>query len=217
VITIAGEEAKREGWKILFAQLLKEGYPGNLPVIFAEQEKKYIGGPGLVKGDRYDILRDTFRVLKIDAAKISEKVDECAERYDVLTRKLIVDSGVYPETIETLNALKEKGIPAYVVSASPEKALIKSIEALGLTDLFEKKGLLGFPIRKPEHLKNIITSRAVKPVELLFVGDSNGDKIAAEVVRCQFVGIFSSLNNWGSHSGFPVISRLNEIFILPGA
>ncbi len=216
VITVAGERAKQVGWSVLLMELVAEGHPKNLPEVFAAEQERFVGKNAVVKGDRYDILWGMWRGLNYPGEKCCTLVNECAWRYDSITRKLIVESGVHPSTHLALQNWKRKGIPLYIISATPEEALVQSVRELSLEGFGFTK-ILGFPKKKPDHLREIIAEKRIQSGELLFIGDSSGDYKAAQTVQCGFIGVGNEFNQWTTQSQpFPVVRLLTEIDTVVG-
>jgi|SRR3989344_8934081 len=214
VITVAGENAKQDGWKVLFGELKKEGFREDIAEVYKRNEEYFTGkdGKGMIKGNRYDMLWVTFREFGISGEETCDLVKRIARRYDEVTRELIVKSGVYDETLIALNKWAISKLPLYIVSATPTEAVSESVTALNLGVRF--KNIFGFPPRKPETLKKILSEEGIKSNELLFIGDSDGDRMSAEEVSCKFVGVETAWNGWSTAScSFPSVSRLTEIVL----
>ena len=53
------------------------------------------------------------------------------------------------------------------------------------------KQVLGRPISKTENLLKILSIESIKPSNLLFVGDEQGDLNAAREFGCHFIGVMT--------------------------
>ncbi|MDT8376258.1 MAG: HAD-IA family hydrolase [Mariprofundaceae bacterium] len=98
--------------------------------------------------------------------------------------------GPFPGVMETLNALRERGIPICCVTAKPAKARIKVLDALGLTPyltlaLSPEDGFAKKPA--PDMLLECCRAMGVDPSETVMVGDTRFDVEAGFNARCHTV------------------------------
>jgi phosphoglycolate phosphatase-like HAD superfamily hydrolase len=77
-------------------------------------------------------------------------------------------------------------LPIDVVSAMPLKELKLIVAKRGLSSRFQE--LHGSPGKKARQLADILASRSLSPAQLLFVGDSAEDGVAAREAGVPFVG-----------------------------
>lgn len=82
--------------------------------------------------------------------------------------------------------LRGAALPLYVISAMPLRELKIIVEKRGLAGRF--KGLYGSPGRKADQLREVLASEGLKPAELVFVGDSENDRKAADETGVAFIG-----------------------------
>lgn len=97
----------------------------------------------------------------------------------------------FPGVIETLDALKARGIPCCVVTAKPAKARVKVLDALGLTPyltlaLSPEDGFAKKPA--PDMLFECCRAMGVEPSETVMVGDTRFDVEAGFNAGCHSVG-----------------------------
>ena len=86
-----------------------------------------------------------------------------------------------------------EGIPLYLNSKTPTKALNRLVTLRNLTHYFS--GIYGAPASKLENLLHIQELTQAKQDEMLFVGDSEDDRKAAAEFGCHFAGVFLSDNS----------------------
>lgn len=132
--------------------------------------------------DRYWIF-DQFR------NSMSLTIDEGAlvDRYTALTNRRVSCAPEIEGAGTTLSRLGEMGVRMFVNSATPTPALVNILCARKLDRHF--KGILGSPRTKEYNLKSILNVCKVEPSQLVMVGDSELDRVAACNVGCHFVGL----------------------------
>ncbi len=92
-------------------------------------------------------------------------------------------------------------LPIFVISGTPQDELRYIIERRSMTGYFQK--ILGSPIRKPEHIRNLLLSCKLVPEHCVFIGDAMTDYNAAKETGLQFVGIQGEVT---FPDGIPVLS-----------
>lgn len=98
----------------------------------------------------------------------------------------------YPEVKAGLGLLKTLGIPLAVVTNKNEILATKLLHALGIADYFSM--VLGgdsLPAKKPDPLPllHIAEVLGIPPQNMLMVGDSHNDILAAKAAGCLSVGV----------------------------
>lgn len=82
---------------------------------------------------------------------------------------------------------KKNSLPMFVISGTPEDELQSIIERRKISGYFQK--VLGSPIKKPDHVRNILIEYRFKPECCVFVGDALTDLHAAEETGLHFIGV----------------------------
>jgi len=162
--------------------------------------------------DRYGVLTELHRRLKphCPPASAREKGLQLASAYSAVCRRQISSCAETPGATAAIQNLRMRSIATYIVSATPEIDL-KPIVSDRALDKF-LKGVLGAPIGKIEHLKNIMSIEKVAPKDLAMVGDGGDDFAAAEAIGCQFIGIGQSDNKT-----LPIgVQTIDDLHPLPG-
>lgn len=162
-----------------------------------------------VKETRYDILREIFRRLGAPTEEIESLVVRSAERFNEAVQNGISSMGLNPGVREVLSELKPK-FRLYLNSATPEKALLETVERLGIRDSFEEIYGQSEPGSKVKNLKKIIEKENFLPQEVSVVGDGEDDMKAAQALGCPFIGVANDWNGW-KEKEFPLVSNLSEI------
>lgn len=85
----------------------------------------------------------------------------------------------------------------FIASGTPQPELLEIVSFKGLANYF--KGVFGAPVTKTEIVKNVLTEYCLEKKQLVFVGDADSDRIAANGVGIPFVARLTedntSLNN----------------------
>lgn len=106
-------------------------------------------------------------------------------------------SKLYPHVKETLEALKAQGYILAVVTNKPTKHVLPVLQAFKIDHLFsEALGGQSLPQIKPHPapLYYLCGKFGLYPHEMLFVGDSKNDILAAKAAGCKSVGLTYGYN-----------------------
>ncbi|MDO4877782.1 MAG: phosphoglycolate phosphatase [Neisseria sp.] len=127
----------------------------------------------------------------------------------------------YPETEAGLGLLRSLGIPLAVVTNKSELLAVKLLKALGLSDYFTLViGGDSLAERKPSPLPLLHTAEVlgVAAGNMLMVGDSRNDMLAAKAAGCFCIGVDFGYGDMGQLAQNPdtkpdlVVSSLPEIY-----
>ncbi|MBI4088142.1 HAD family hydrolase [Candidatus Kaiserbacteria bacterium] len=198
-VIIPSEEIKIEGYSLIFSEFGEE-----VPERAIEEARREFVD---AKGDRYDIIRSIFKRTGREG-DIEKAVAEYAERYGAIVKKRIMALRVEEQVRTTLGNLAKR-FPLYINSNNPDEFLRGLLRTLGVEVFF--KGIYGSSHTKLENLQAIAREEDLKPEEIIFVGDGEGDRTAAEDFGCEFIGIATSLNGWSETDSFRVIISLSEL------
>ncbi|MSU75695.1 MAG: HAD family hydrolase [Candidatus Magasanikbacteria bacterium] len=198
VIVADSEYIKEDSWEAVIAEL---GESARQPL--ATTRQTFSKG----KGSRFDIIEAALKDLKMPATEIIAAVPRLAQVYNRAVQTAILEKGIRPVDREGIAALA-KHCPLYINSATPEIAVQETVRRLGVELFF--KGVFGQPTKKVENLQRVIAEENIKPMEMLFVGDGDGDVAAATEAGCRFIGLANSWNKWQSPKLFPLIANLTE-------
>jgi len=135
--------------------------------------------------------------------------------------RLFEESRVYPGVPEALRALEYAGIALCCVTNKHSMFAMPLLEAAGLRDFFSftlcaDRAADRKP--RPDLLLAACTHLAVEPAEMLYVGDSHTDVVAADAAGCRSVMV-----DYGYDNGLPldesrpdaIIGNLTEIITMP--
>jgi phosphoglycolate phosphatase len=137
-------------------------------------------------GDRYAIFSH-FSDTIFSEYEISVNDDKLSHEYTLICEEEVSSASNRDGFEESLTKLKLMGIKLFVSSATPEITLNRIIRKRGNSDLFD--GIFGAPDSKEIHIENIKQSFKCSSSEILYIGDSEDDRLAAINSNCHFFGI----------------------------
>jgi HAD superfamily hydrolase (TIGR01509 family) len=141
----------------------------------------------------------TFVGRTIDEAEL-EQLGMAFSRqvFDAVVAAPLIDG-----TLATLQQLQQAGIPAFVVSGTPELEMRRIVTHKGLAPYFSE--VHGSPRVKADIVRDILARHGFSPSQCLFIGDALADHRAACATGLHFLGIVPA----GRDSIFPptVVTR----------
>jgi len=78
-------------------------------------------------------------------------------------------------------------VPVFLISGTPEDELRHVIDQRKLSPYFQV--ILGSPVKKPVHIRNLLNAYRLAPERCIFVGDALTDYNAAKETGLHFIGI----------------------------
>ncbi|WP_394129275.1 phosphoglycolate phosphatase [Shewanella maritima] len=155
-------------------------------------------------------------------AQPNKPVDEINQQLDSVMPRFMHHYGLhlekhselYPEVLETLTKFKTSGYKMAVVTNKPYEFTIPLLKSFGLFDFFEQ--ILGgdsLTRMKPDPLPliHLIDFWDVAPHQLLMVGDSKNDILAAKSAQVLSIGLTYGYN-YGEHIGLSSPDAVCESF-----
>ena len=126
------------------------------------------------------------------------EMEQVKERFNVYYAENLCNvSRLYPNVKETLETLKARGYTLAVVTNKPTRHVQPVLAAFGIDHLFsEMLGGQSLPAIKPHPgpLYYLCGKFGVEPRQVLFVGDSRNDILAAHSAGCPAVGLTYGYN-----------------------
>lgn len=109
-----------------------------------------------------------------------ERVPEAVDYYVKCYRTHGNLDHLFPDTIETLDFVKETGIPQIVLSNKYEEALMEEVKRQGIEFYFSRiQGTVG-SLGKPEKAFVLPLLKEFKPQKVILIGDGISDMIMAQ-------------------------------------
>jgi len=114
------------------------------------------------------------------------ELDLWSTRYSDLVVEKVIDAQWIAGAKEFLEEMHGK-IPIFVISGTPETELRYVLKKRLISFYFQE--ILGSPMRKPQHIRNLLRQYFLNPDQCVFVGDALTDYNAAKDTGLHFVGI----------------------------
>ncbi len=188
-VIVDSEGTKRTAWPMLFASVKDpQGFSWSEHDTERLIEEAHVAWVyGTAKGSRYEIIEHIMDAVGYPKSKMM--IDWYANGFDALIQKAILERGVSTEERGALETLASM-LPLYLNSATPEEALKRSVETLGITSMFRE--VLGKTIEKRDRskLENLAIAagkESARPDETLFIGDAESDYRAAREFGAAFI------------------------------
>jgi phosphoglycolate phosphatase-like HAD superfamily hydrolase len=140
-------------------------------------------------GDRYKVFAAVARRVWHGAAPetIAGKTRVLVESYSNCCAKGIVAAAERRGARNALDALRRRGLPRYVLSATPDRHLREVLIRRGL--LSRVNGAIGSSVTKEKGLLQIMAKERVGRDSILLVGDSVDDQRAARTIGVKFAAV----------------------------
>lgn len=97
-------------------------------------------------------------------------------------------------SVEFLEEMTKKNIPMAVCSATPEAHIERAVQYAGIDQYFTD--ILGGPHSKSDGARAILEKWSLTTDDIVFIGDTENDRSAAEKLNCRFIAIEGSFNNF---------------------
>lgn len=115
-----------------------------------------------------------------------ERMDTLCQRFASLCMDAVLDAPMVDGAMQSLDLLKEKAVPIFVASGTPEKELRDVLDRRGLSPYF--KDICGTPPEKEHLLEGIISANRFDASSVVMVGDAVTDLNAAAYNHTLFYG-----------------------------
>ncbi|OPL09640.1 MAG: hypothetical protein AVO33_06420 [delta proteobacterium ML8_F1] len=143
--------------------------------------------------------------------KAREMVDDYRREY---LRHQEEKTHLYPGVLETLKGLQKKGIRLAVQSNKGTRGIDHAVEAFDLKGVFDQ--IIAYEDvaqakPSPEGINRILTAWGFSPGEVIFVGDSHNDILAANLAGVEAVLVSWSLLPPEQFSGLEIHRKLEKM------
>lgn len=163
----------------------------------------HLANGGMSRFDKFRHYHQQFLGEELD----EDGLDRLCREFSNLVVDRVVESPAIPGAMETLTALEEAGIPAYVVSGTPHDEMGLIIRRRGLSRFFVE--VHGSPRKKTAIVREILDRTGYDPVRCLFIGDALSDWKAAHESDLHFLGIAPCNTSSIFPEGTPVASHVH--------
>ncbi|MDS1872681.1 phosphoglycolate phosphatase [Vibrio vulnificus] len=180
--------------------------------VAADQATRAVGFPGVTELQVRDYVGNGADILIGRALSQSLTINpELSDELRAQARELFDDfyqqtghklSHLYPTVKETLKELHQAGFILALVTNKPSKFVPDVLQQHGIADYFvDVLGGDSFPEKKPNPiaLNWLMEKHQIQPTEMLMVGDSKNDILAAKNAGCASFGL-----TYGYNHGEPI-------------
>ncbi|HDY8141347.1 TPA: phosphoglycolate phosphatase [Vibrio vulnificus] len=180
--------------------------------VAADQVTRAVGFPGVTELQVRDYVGNGADILIGRALSQSLTINpELSDELRAQARELFDDfyqqtghklSHLYPTVKETLKELHQAGFTLALVTNKPSKFVPDVLQQHGIADYFvDVLGGDSFPEKKPNPiaLNWLMEKHQIQPTEMLMVGDSKNDILAAKNAGCASFGL-----TYGYNHGEPI-------------
>ncbi|EJO9870208.1 phosphoglycolate phosphatase [Vibrio vulnificus] len=180
--------------------------------VAADQATRAVGFPGVTELQVRDYVGNGADILIGRALSQSLTINpELSDELRAQARGLFDDfyqktghklSHLYPTVKETLKELHQAGFTLALVTNKPSKFVPDVLQQHGIADYFvDVLGGDSFPEKKPNPiaLNWLMEKHQIQPTEMLMVGDSKNDILAAKNAGCASFGL-----TYGYNHGEPI-------------
>ncbi len=138
-------------------------------------------------GDRFDVFKYIEKKIKLADPDCQISALELTDQYTLICENKIIQAPeIEGASIALVNLLKN-GINMVVSSATPEPTLKNIISMRGWEGFFSH--IFGRPASKTQHIEAVMQIYQCDISEIIYVGDSEIDQIAAKNQGCHFIGV----------------------------
>ncbi len=130
------------------------------------------------------------------------EIEELGKAFSSLVVEEVIASPFIDGALESLEQLKEKAVPIYLVSGTPEPEMIEIAGKKGIADFFVE--IHGSPQKKWDAVADLLARKGYDSSRCIFLGDAMSDYEAAKRNGMHFIGIVPE----GELSVFPEGTRL---------
>ncbi len=172
-VILESVKVKTDAFKELFSD-----YPEHLEAIVAYHENNM----GISRYHKFAWIYQ--ELLGIMLSPNEEK--RLGQQFSALVMEKLLACPFVPGTLELLEELKHRGIPAFIASGTPQNELELLVQRRGLASYFQE--VWGSPAEKPEIIERLIAAYELDRNRLYFIGDALSDYIAAKTTGIRFIG-----------------------------
>lgn len=178
-VIVDSTHTKTEGFRSLFS-----GYGDEIVDRVVDYHRQH---GGISRVDKIDYAHRNI----IGQALTKEELAHWAANYSELVVEKVIGVDWVSGAEQFLVTIQGK-VPLFVISGTPEDELKHIIERRNITQLFQE--ILGSPVKKPAHIRQLLGKYQLNPGQCVFVGDALTDYDAAIETGLHFIGIQSEVD-----------------------
>jgi CDP-L-myo-inositol myo-inositolphosphotransferase len=131
--------------------------------------------------------------------------------FEARKRDAIFDQPLFPETLDTLRSLSDRGIMRFIVSSTPLDIVAEYATCHGFEHELDAVRGSAAGLKKDEQLRSIILEHNLAAESVMFVGDSVRDHELARVSGVRFVGVCRTVDDGFRERGIDYVRDLGDV------
>jgi phosphoglycolate phosphatase-like HAD superfamily hydrolase len=197
-VIVESNAIKNQAFKNIFSQ-----YPDTE----AEMMAYHLKNPGKTRTEKFEYILDNL--MPKTGQQRAQLLKQWSMAFIEHTEDLVATCSYVFGAVRFLDELHGK-LPLYLASATPTEPLLRVIQRRKMEHYFKK--IFGGPIDKKEVLKEIIRIESVESKQVLFIGDSQSDWLAAQEAKVRFIGRKSDEPSLDFKQNYDIKNNLQEIY-----
>jgi phosphoglycolate phosphatase-like HAD superfamily hydrolase len=169
---------------VAFRRLFEDDYPEEVEEIV----DYHINNMGI---SRYVKFRHIFNNIILQPLTLKQE-EELGQRFSAIVFEEVLKAPIVSGLLEFLEEYY-KTIQLFIASGTPEDELHTIVKRRGLGKYFQ--GIFGTPKTKAEIIFHIMNTCDLSMADIVFIGDANSDKQAAEETGVHFIARIHSGGN----------------------
>lgn len=153
-------------------------------------------------GDRYAIF-DRF------AAETGASTSDLVDSYSSWCEERILQCPERHGAERVISAMRAAGMKVHLNSATPTAPLLSIVARRFGKDFFD--GVHGGHGEKIRNLKTILALEAIRPDQLVMIGDGVDDWEAANIMGCRFIGVPDGTLAFAAYAG-PLVGDFDDLW-----
>lgn len=141
---------------------------------------------------------DRFGVLEVVAQRTQVKgeAQSLIQAYSEWVNNALKTANKVSGVQKFLKTMKNAGVEMAICSATPQQYIEKAVEISNLGVGFSY--IFGGPSSKSDGARFILEAWQIRSDEVVFIGDGESDRLAAESLNCRFIAIKNMYNNFST-------------------
>lgn len=149
-----------------------------------------------------------YQAVLLGEPPTEEKLEALGEQFQGLVLEKVLKAPFIPGVLDTLEELKDKKIPSFVVSGTPDEEIKYIVSKRNLNKYFFE--VHGSPTTKDALVLDIAKRHQLSLADCLFCGDATTDFYAAQKTGVPFLGIVQR----GAVSPFPEVTEIKNSVLI---
>lgn len=192
-VIVDSSTIKTDGYRILFDQYDDK---------FISKIVKYHQKHGGIS--RVDKIRYAHHHM-LESPLTDDELSYWSEKYSKLVLEKVISTDWIAGAEDFLKSI-HGSMPVFVISGTPEDELRYIIKQRKMEVYFQE--ILGSPVQKPAHIRNLLKAYNLFPEQCIFIGDALTDYNAARETGLDFIGIKGEVD---FPSGTAVLPNCREL------